>query len=181
MLTPPRSALVIIDVQEKLAGLVNESPAMLRNLGILGQAMRLMEIPVIVTEQYRRGLGPTVASVLDAVDAAGHSPIEKRTFSCCPNPLFEMRMLELHRTDIILAGIEAHVCVYQTASDLLAQGYQVHLVTDAVSSRTSANRALGIHRVEQLGGILTSTEMLLFELLGESGTDMFKKISALMK
>lgn len=179
MLTRQNSMLVVVDVQGKLAEIAWNSEALLRNVGILIQGANILGVPVLATEQYPKGLGHTVASVAESL---GNAPvIEKGCFSCCGELQFEQKLVEMHKTDIILCGIETHVCVYQTARDLLGLGYNVHLVTDAVSSRSEANRELGIRVMERLGARLTSTEMLLFELLVKSGTDEFKQISRLVK
>ena len=179
MITRNNSLLVVVDVQGKLADIVHQSGEMQRNVRILVEGMNLLEVPVIVTEQYPKGLGHTVPAIAEVL---GEAPvIEKSTFSCCGDFAFEVKLTEAHKTDVILCGIETHVCVYQTARDLLGLGYNVHLVTDAVSSRMEENRKLGINTIERLGARLTGTEMVLFELLTESGTEEFKAISKLVK
>jgi nicotinamidase-related amidase len=179
MLTTRHTVLVVVDIQGKLADIVHESDFMQKNVEILAQGCRVLDIPILATEQYPQGLGHTTERIMQHLE--GVPVIEKSAFSCCGEPLFEQRLMELHKTDVILCGIEAHVCVYQTARDLVGLGYNVHLVTDAVSSRTPANRELGIRKMESIGVKLTSTEMLLFELLQHSGTDEFKTISKLVK
>jgi len=179
MPTRTNSVLIVIDVQGKLADAVQRSELLQENVRKLIEAAHILDIPILVTEQYPKGLGHTVPLLSKAL--ADAPVIEKTSFSCCGALQFEHAMMELHKTDVILCGIEAHVCVYQTARDLLARGYNVHLVSDAVSSRTEENRHVGIHAMERRGAVLTSTEMLLFELLEESGTEMFKKISSLVK
>ncbi|MBR9974540.1 MAG: hydrolase [Bacteroidetes bacterium] len=179
MLNPDHAMLVVIDVQGKLAELAWRAEAIQKNIRILVEGMKVLEVPVVATEQYPKGLGPTVPSIAEIL---GDAPvIEKDTFSCCGDFAFEKHMLEIHKTDVIVCGIETHVCVYQTTRDLLALGYNVHLVTDAVSSRTEENWRLGIDVCAELGAKKTGTEMVLFEMLQRSGTEQFKAISKLVK
>jgi nicotinamidase-related amidase len=173
------SILVVVDFQGKLAQIVHNAEETLKNAAILIQGMKVLDIPVIATEQYPKGLGHTVAAIADHFD--GVPVLEKGTFSCCGDTAFMERLKTEGRQHVILCGIETHVCVYQTAQDLINNGYAVHLVTDAVSSRKEENRNLGIHKIESLGAKLTSTEMALFELLKISGTDQFKTISKLVR
>ncbi|MCB2204780.1 hydrolase [bacterium] len=179
MLTTEHAMLLVIDVQGKLAELVHRSGQVQNNTRILIEGSKVLGLPVVATEQYPKGLGHTVDAVASAL---GDAPvIEKSSFSCCGERDFDLKLNELHKTDIIVCGIETHVCVYQTVRDLLALGYNVHIVTDAVSSRTEENWKLGVRKCETLGAKLTSTEMLLFELLQVSGTEQFKAISKLVK
>lgn len=171
--------LLVIDVQGKLAEKAWRSEVMQKNIRILIEGMTILGIPIVATEQYPQGLGHTVAPVAALLDSK--AVIEKDTFSCCGAFAFESKLTELHKTDIIICGIESHVCVYQTARDLLALGYNVHLVADAVSSRNEENWKLGVDVCTSLGARKTGTEMVLFELLRESGTGEFKAISALVK
>lgn len=179
MLNRESSVLVVIDIQGKLARLMHDSDTVIRNAGILIQGMKILGIPVLVTEQYPKGLGPTVEELQPLVFP--HGVIEKAAFSCCGEAIFLDRLRTLDRPHVLVCGIETHVCVYQTVRDLLETGYIPHLVTDAVSSRTEANRDLGIRKMESMGALLTGTEMALFELLGLSGTEEFKAISRLVK
>jgi nicotinamidase-related amidase len=179
MLTTAHSLLLVIDVQGKLADLAWRSEMIQKNVGVLIEGSKVLKIPVVATEQYPKGLGSTIESIATLL---GNAPvIEKDSFSCCGAHEFQFKLTELHKTDIIVCGIETHVCVYQTVRDLLALGYNVHLVTDAVSSRTEENWKLGVRKCETLGAKLTSTEMILFELLQVSGTEQFKAISKLVK
>ena len=179
MLNTEQTLLLVIDVQGKLADLVWRSERLRDNVRILIEGMHILDVPVLATEQYPKGLGPTVEPIAGALRDA--TVIEKTSFSCCGEFNFEVKLNELHKTDIIVCGIETHVCVYQTARDLLNLGYNVHLVTDAVSSRTEDNWKLGIEKCKSLGAKMTGTEMALFEMLGKSGTEEFKAISKLVK
>ncbi len=175
-----RTALVVIDVQERLYPFIHGREKLEQELVRLVKGIRTLALPIVVTEQYTKGLGPTLPSLRDAL-GSDYRPLEKMSFSCCGDKPFLAELEKTGRQQILVCGIEAHVCVYQTAIDLLDQGYRVYLVADAVGSRAAANRDLAIHRVEQGGGMLTSVEMALFELLGVSGTDEFRAISKLVK
>ncbi len=176
------AVLVVIDVQEKLMARIHCHEEVEENIVRLVRGFGVLGIPVVATEQYPQGIGPTTAPVREACTAGGGwSPIEKMCFSgvgCLP---FRERLDELDRREIILCGIETHVCVYQTAMDLLEQGFGVTLVRDAVSSRSAANRDVALQRMSAAGARLSSTEMILFELTVESGTDQFRTISKLVK
>ncbi len=178
-ITTSDSVLLIIDIQGRLARIVQDSEKLISNVRILVQGMKILGVPVIVTEQYPQGLGHTVDEIAQELD--GIDVIEKSAFSCCGEPAFMSALAGLGRPNVLMCGIETHVCVYQTARDLVAAGYTPHLITDAVSSRFAENRTLGVHRIEMLGGVLTGMEMALFELLHESGTPQFKAISRLVK
>ena len=178
-LQPSLALLLVIDIQGKLARLVHDPDTLTRNVRILLQGMKLLEVPTIVTEQYPNGLGRTIEELQPFITEL--PLLEKRTFSCLADPSIMKSIVDAHRTDIIVCGIEAHVCVYQTAQDLLRHGYHVHVVTDAISSRTETNMRLAIRKMESQGAVLTSTEMILFELLHTSGTDTFKAISCLVR
>ena len=179
MIETSSSILVVVDFQGKLARIVHESEAVINNARILVEGMNILGVPIIATEQYPQGLGHTVPELAEVY---GEIPvIEKDTFSCCGDPVFMEEVNRLGRRNIILCGIETHVCVYQTAQDLIENGFDVHIVTDAVSSRTEANKHMGIRKMESLGGIPTGTEMVLFELLKVSGTEKFKAVSKLVK
>jgi nicotinamidase-related amidase len=134
---------------------------------------------VLVTEQYPKGLGHTVPEVSRHLD--GIEPVEKLCFSAADAEEFSARLRESGRQQVLLCGIESHVCVNQTADDLLAAGHAVHVARDAVSSRSEQNRELGLHKMEAAGAVLTSVETALFELLGAAGTAEFKEIQKLVK
>lgn len=179
MLKAAHAVLVVVDVQGRLAEIVQDADQVVRKTRMLIEGAKVLEIPVLVTEQYPKGLGPTHPSIMEVLGESGR--FEKSSFSCCGNHEFNTALMTLHRQDVILCGIETHVCVYQTAADLIDEGYTVHLVTDAVSSRTAENRRLGIERITALGGIPTSVEMALFEMLGAASGEAFKTISKLVK
>ncbi|MGA7615441.1 MAG: hydrolase [Thermoanaerobaculia bacterium] len=181
-LSKENAVLVVIDVQEKLARVIDRIIDVQRNIERLIRGAAVLGIPALLTEQYVKGLGPTTEIIRTAfTETHGYEPMEKLCFSSCGLEPFETKLESLNRRQILLCGIETHVCVYQTALDLLARGFEVHLVADAVSSRTAGNREIAIARMTDEGAKLTSTEMALFEMTVTSGTDEFRAISKLVK
>ncbi len=178
-LTSEQAVFVLIDVQAKLAARMHEREALVDNLRRLLAGVRRLGLPVLWLEQYPEGLGPTVPEL--AAGLADLRPLRKLSFSAWGCPAFREALAATGRRQVLLAGIEAHVCVYQTARDLLAAGYGVEVVGDAVSSRTAANRELGLARMGEIGARLTSVEMALFEMLGSAEAPAFKDIARLVK
>jgi len=179
MITSKGTLLLIIDVQGRLAENVYQPAVLESNISKLIRACTILELPVLVTEQYPKGLGHTIDSLKELLPKS--DPVEKLSFSCCGNDEFMSRLRSFKRNDILIAGIETHVCVYQTAVDLIEFGYNVHLVTDAVSSRTEENKQLGIRCIEKAGASLTSTEMAVFEIVHVAEGERFKAISKIIK
>lgn len=171
-----RAALVVVDVQEAFRPSVANFEPLARASGVLVQAAREVGVPVIVTEQYPQGLGHTVGEVASHLPE-GTEPIEKLTFSAASAAGFDLA----GREQAIVCGIETHVCVSHTVLDLLEAGIEVHVVTDAVGSRAEANRELGLRKLERAGAVLTSVEMVVFELVREAGTPEFKALQGLVK
>lgn len=170
---------LIIDVQERLFPFIAENEILAKNIGILIEGLKILGVPVFVTEQYVKGLGPTIEPISALIK--GLPGYEKMSFSCCDDPSI-MEGIALSGKDfVIVAGIESHVCVLQTVIDLKKNGYTPVVVEDCVSSRTLANKNTAIHRMRQEGAIFTTYESLLFELLQVSGTEQFKAISKLVK
>ena len=178
------TALVIIDVQQRLAPAM--APAafetVTRNILTLCAAAAQLRLPVCVSEQYPKGLGRTIPVLVEAVVRLQPSPLflEKTAFSVADEPLFQ-RFLGGGRKQLVLVGMETHICVYQSARDLAARGYQVHVPRDAVISRTEENRAAGLDLIARAGGIPTTTETVVFDLLERAGTETFKTLSRLVK
>jgi nicotinamidase-related amidase len=179
MLQRNSTALILIDIQGKLATLVHEREQLFANLQILIRGARALQLPVLWLEQYPRGLGPTIPEVADLLPEL--VPLAKTCFSACGLPEFTARLGRAQRRQLLLAGIETHVCVYQTARDLLAAGYHVEVVADAVSSRTAPNRRIGLERLQAAGASVTSVEMALFELVRDASDPQFKTVAALVK
>ena len=173
------SLCVIVDVQQRLFPHMHAGEHLLERLKILIRGLRVLEIPLVVTQQYTRGLGPTIDPLLEVLGE--FDPVEKIAFSCCGEKAFIERLGTAGRKRILLAGIESHVCVLQTAVDLAAEGYTPAVVADCVSSRYAADKEIALRRYEAEGAILTTSESILFELTREAGTPVFKQISALVK
>jgi nicotinamidase-related amidase len=174
-----RAALVVIDLQQKLLPAIYQKERVLENSLRLIRGATLLGVKVLATEQYPRGLGATAPEIASAIP--GFSPAEKLAFSACgAEPLMDSLRTSGTR-DLILCGIEAHVCVSQSCLDFLDAGFRVLVAGDATSSRTPENHACGLERMRQAGAILVSTEMILFELLQGAGTEEFKKLLPLIK
>ncbi len=179
-LSKDESVLVIIDIQERLAAVMKERERVITNTLHLIEAARLLHIPVIVTEQYPKGLGPTVNEIREGLNVH-YMPIEKISFSCCRDKTFVDSLRRAGRKRVILCGMETHVCVLQTCVDLLRGGYYVHVVRDAVCSRAEDNFMTGIDFMRDAGAVITCTETVLFQLLERAGTEEFKVISKRIK
>jgi nicotinamidase-related amidase len=177
------AVLVVVDIQERLVGAIDPElyRMALRNTLILVEAAATLQLPVIVTEQYPKGLGHTVAEVTGALASTPHQVTEKSTFSCARDESFLNALGGKGRRQVILVGMETHVCVYQTAIDLLRDGYSVFVLDDAVSSRFPHNYRSGLQAMAQAGATVVSTETALFSMLRTAGTPEFKKISSLLK
>jgi nicotinamidase-related amidase len=175
-----RTALAVIDVQEAFRQHIADFAEVAARCALVAHAARLLDVPVVVTEQYSKGLGRTAAEVA-AVMPEGFEPVEKTAFSSCGAQEFVARLEAAGARQVLLCGIEAHVCVNQTAHDLLARGYQVHLLNDCISSRTAENRQTGLDKMLRSGALPSSTELALFELLRDARHEQFKAIQKLIK
>jgi nicotinamidase-related amidase len=171
------TALLVIDVQEKLVPLLPGAEALIRNIGFLIEAARVMDIPVLATEQYPKGLGATVPALREKLVNIR----EKTAFSSCAAPQVTDALDRDARVKVVLAGMETHVCVLQTALDLLTQARRVYVAADAVASRYSADHDYALRRMEQAGAILVTSETAVFEWVGGSGTPQFRAISRLVQ
>ena len=179
LIDPDTSSLLIVDIQARLLPKMSAADAVVANAAVLLKAAARLDIPVLVSEQYRKGLGPTVAA-LEPLLPAGNV-IEKMTFSCMAEADFAARFRALGRAQAVVAGIEAHVCVLQTAEQLLDDGVRVFVVADATSSRVPLSHERALQRLRAAGAVIVTTEMVVFEWLRRAGTPEFKEISALIK
>ena len=179
MLEAGNTALIVIDVQGKLARLMHESEAVIANIGRIVRGAHVLDVPIVCTEQNPDGLGPTVTEIAPML--AGSEKIAKFSFSCWGEEQFVQAVQALGRRQILLAGIETHVCVYQTAVDMLAAGYEVQVVADAVSSRSPVNKAIGIEKMKDAGAAVTCVETALFEMLRVARGPEFKEIIRIVK
>lgn len=174
-----KSVMLLIDVQERLSQVMYEKEKLFESLEIIIKSMKILDIPIIWLEQIPEKLGHTIPRLSQHLNR--NEPIEKFSFSCCNEPEFVSKFKEIGRTQVILTGIETHICVFQTAFNLIEQGNEVQVVNECVSSRTKENKDIGIQRILQSKGKLASLEMVLFELLQNTKVDKFKKIIKLIK
>ena len=180
MLDPTRTALVILDMQEAFRQPISDFAETAARIALIAHAAQLLDLPVLVTEQYPQGLGRT-ATELRAVLPSTLGPIEKTAFSACGSEEFVRRLDDSGRTQVLLCGLEAHICVNQTAHDLIARGLQVHLLLECITARAAHNRQVGFDRMQMGGAIPCTTETALFELIRDSKHNQFKTIQRLIK
>ena len=174
LLKPEESVLVVVDVQARLLPHIHEHPRVVESIRLMLRTARTLDMPVLMTTQYAKGLGPTHDAVAELAPPA--APFDKQTFSCFGSSEFTQALTATGRRSLLLCGVETHVCVLQTGLDALATGYRVHLVTDASGARTAANEVLGQRRLEKAGTVLSSSEMVLYELLRTSASPAFKSL-----
>jgi nicotinamidase-related amidase len=180
MLNMENTALVVIDVQGKLAQVMDGKEELFANLKRIIQGVQVLELPIIWTEQLPEKLGDTTPEIAELLQKTAQ-PISKISFSCCGNQPFMTELERINRKQLLITGIETHICVYQTTIELLGRGYELQLVTDAVASRLPKNKEIGLQRMKEAGAKLTSTEMALFELLRTAEGPQFKSISKIVK
>jgi nicotinamidase-related amidase len=184
-LSRTRAALLVIDIQDRLVPSMPEATLdnVVRNTKILIEAADRLGLPIVVSQQYPRGLGTTIKPIEDAL-AQVKQPVhrfDKVEFSAASSPAFAQLAPTLGRDQWILCGMEAHVCVYQSARDLVGRGWAVHVCADAICSRTGLNWELGVRLIERAGAIISSTEVCVFDLLGRAGSDEFRALSRAIK
>jgi nicotinamidase-related amidase len=169
-------ALIIIDIQEKLLPPIFQKEQLIKNSRLLIRLAGILKIPHIATVQYAKGLGNTVPEIASLLP--GTEPIDKQMFSCFGSEVFcsVLKRMPGHRNTVLLCGMESHICVMQTALAALREGYIVHVASDAVSSRTEWNWKIGLERMRAAGAVISSTEMMMYELLRSSGSSAFKEL-----
>lgn len=175
ILQQERVLLLVVDLQQKLMPAIFERERVQRNAVLLLRLAETLQLPAVLTTQYAAGLGPTVPEVLAA--APGHEPVDKTSFGCFGSAEF-LERLNGHqgRDQLLVAGVESHVCVTQTVLAALGRGFQVHVAADATSSRREADWRLGLRRMEHAGAVVSSAEMATYELLGRADTPEFKRL-----
>lgn len=171
------ATLLVIDVQDKLLPLIPGRDALVRNIAFLIDGARLVQVPVLATEQYPKGLGPTTPELAKRLPERP----DKVTFSCCGIAAVTDALARSARRNVVVAGMEAHVCVLQTALDLLNRDYRVFVPTDAVASRSAFDQEMALRRLERAGAVLTTSETTLFEWLGTAAHPQFKQVSQLVQ
>lgn len=179
MLDGAKAVLVAVDLQERLLPAIFERERVLRRSLLLLKAAELLRVPVVLTSQYKKGLGEVLPEVRLAAPSA--EPLDKVSFGCFGDERFLGALDALGRRQLLVTGIESHICVTQTVLGALARGYRVHVASDAVSSRSEADWKVGLHRMEQAGAVLSSSEMALYELLRRSDSAAFKQLLPLLK
>jgi len=179
ILTSKMTVLVVVDVQEKLLPYVADKENVTKNLQMLIKFAHIMDIPIVLTEHYPKGLGRTVPEIKEVLKE--YKPIEKVIFSCFGSDEFKTRLKELGAKTLMLTGIESHICVEQTALDAMNSGYEVHVISDAIASRTPRNLEIGIEKMRQFGAVISSTEMAMYEIMERADTKEFKEVLSLVK
>jgi nicotinamidase-related amidase len=180
-LVADQCALIVVDIQEKLLPPIFNKEALVKNSQLLIRLAKILDLPIIVTTQYSKGLGPTVPEIASLLE--GIAAFDKLEFSCFGSDQFRSRLKALpgNRNTVLLCGMEAHICVMQTALGALNEGYLVHVASDAVGSRAEWNWKIGLERMKSAGAVISSTEMMMYELLRCSGTTQFKELLQYLK
>ncbi|WP_163372465.1 hydrolase [Endozoicomonas acroporae] len=179
MLNLDTTVLVVVDVQSKLATLMHEHESLFDNIVTMVKGARLLNMPILWLEQVPEKLGGTIPELAD--ELSDFSPVRKTSFSACGEPAFMSALEQTGSRQVLLAGIETHICVYQTAMDLLAGGYEVEVLVDAVSSRTLQSKEVALDKMSALGADLTTVEMALFELMKSADAPQFRDVARLIK
>lgn len=179
MITVNNTALLVVDIQGKLATLMHDKTAFFSQTRVMIQAAKLLQIPIIWVEQVPDKLGSTAPEIAELL--TGYTPLSKSTFSCCGNAQFLQKLESVNPDTVLITGIEAHICVYQTTVGLLRLGKRVHVIADATASRIDANKRIGLQRMQNEGAVISSVEMCLFELLQSAEHEHFRKVSKLIQ
>jgi isochorismate hydrolase len=173
------AVLLIIDIQERLAVVMKDKDRVVKNCQHLIELAKMLNVPIVVSEQYPKGLGRTVPELQTIIP--DYKPIEKTAFNCCGEPSFVSEIKKIGKKQVVIAGMETHICVLQTALGLMQEGFVPHLVQDAICSRTDENWRMALELMRDAGAAITGTETVLFQLLKVAGTEEFKKISQRIK
>lgn len=180
ILNKDKTALVVVDFQEAFREMIPDFELIASNISKIVRGFRILNIPIIITEQYPKGLGNTAEEILSVVPNHFHC-IEKTTFSSCGANQFLEKLEATNTKQVLLCGLETHICVNQTAHDLLNEGFEVHILNDAVGSRFSQNKEIGLSKMQTNGVVPSCVEMALFELMRDSKHEQFKEIQKLIK
>ena len=179
LLKSENTGLIVVDAQEKLMKVMRDPERVTDRILKLLHLARVFHLPVILTEQYSKWLGPTLTPVKEALPE--YDPIEKLDFNCCSVDLFNTRLKATALDNIILVGVETHICVFQTCVSLLEKGYRVHVPHHAVDSRTEDNWNIGLSLMKEAGAIITSAETVIFQIMQKAGTKKFKEMLKVVK
>jgi nicotinamidase-related amidase len=179
MLDKGNTLLLVVDIQGNLAQQMHEKEVLFENVRKLIQGSQVLGLPMVWAEQIPEKLGPTIPEVANLL--TGMAPIPKSSFSCCGNPDIMQALEKCGRKQVLVCGIEAHICVYQTSADLAGKGYKVQVVADAVSSRKPENKEIGLAKAREAGASITSVETALFELMKKAEGDVFRQLVKIVK
>jgi nicotinamidase-related amidase len=179
MLRPERTALVVVDLQEKLLPAIPDRERVVQKARLLLCLARALEMPVLLTTQYAKGLGPVVPEIRE--EAPGATPLDKTSFGCFGDEAFVAALEAAERDQLLVCGIETHICVTQTVLGAFERGFEVHVCADAVSARAAESHAIGLTRMERSGAVVSCAEMATYELLGRSDSTAFKQMLPLIK
>ncbi len=179
LLDKEHTGIVLVDVQKKLMAVMGKKERVIENISKLLHLSRVYHLPVILTEQYPKMIGPTIPEIKEVLPS--YDPIEKMDFNCCAVELFNNRLESTRLKHIILLGVESHVCVFQTCVTLLEREYNVQVAKDAVDSRTDENWHVGLELMREAGAVITSTEAIIFQILKRAGTKEFKEMLKIIK
>ena len=179
LLDRENTGLLVVDVQEKLIQVMGRKERVIDNIIKLLQLSKLFTLPVIITEQYPKWLGSTLPEIIEYLSS--YEPITKLHFNCCDVEGFNKRLNAEGLKNIIVTGVESHICIFQTCVSILEKGYQVHVPQDAVDSRTEENWRVGLELMKKAGALITSTETLIYQILKKAGTNEFKKMLKIIK
>ncbi len=180
LLSAQNACLIVVDLQERFESVIKDFDSVVAGTTVLIKLFRILELPIIITEQYPEGLGETISSVSAAL-VPRLKKYKKTCFSCCDSDEVSKELLSLRATEVLICGVETHVCISQTAHGLRQRGLSVHVVVDAVGSRKSIDQDYALRRMEQAGVVLTTAETAAFELLEDSRHPKFKEAQALFK
>ena len=179
LLDRKNTGLLVVDVQEKLMQVMGRKQRVIDNITRLLQLSKLFALPVILTEQFPKWLGPTIPEIIEYLPA--YEPITKLYFNCCDVEAFDERLDPEGFKNIIVTGVECHICIFQTCVSILEKGHQVHVPQDAVDSRTDENWRVGLELMKKAGALVTSTETIIYQILKEAGTKEFNKMLKIIK
>ena len=179
LLDKKNTGLLVVDVQEKLMQVMGRKQRVIDNITSLLQLSKLFALPVILTEQFPKWLGPTLPEIIEYLPA--YEPITKLHFNCCDVEAFNQRLDSEGFKNIIVTGVECHICIFQTCVSILEKGYQVHVPQDAVDSRTDENWRVGLGLIKKAGAFITSTETVIYQILKKAGTKEFKKMLKIIR
>jgi len=179
MLNKENTALLVIDIQGNLAKAMDNREMLYKNTRIMIQSALILGLPIIITEQLPDKLGPTIPEIAELLPDV--KPVVKSAFSCCGEPAFMTQLNALTQSQLLITGIEAHICIYQTTAELILNGYEVNVVTDCVGSRINTNKTVGIDKMKDAGAKLTASEIAIFEIMKVAQGDAFRQIVRLLK